>query len=214
MYLPEPFAEERLDVLHGAVEQAGLATLVTVGSAGLVATHLPLLLDRRAGAYGTLYGHLARANPQWRDAEGTQALVIFLGPEAYVSPSWYATKQESGRVVPTWNYLAVHGYGPLHTYADPQRLRAHVERLTARHESRQPAPWQVSDAPEDFLAGMLRGIVGIEIPIERLEGKWKLSQNRPEADRLGTIAGLRARGEAGDAAVAGLMEQRETGSGA
>ena len=206
MYVPRHFAEERIDVLHHAIEQTGLATLVSVGANGLIASHLPMVLDRGSGAYGSLYGHVARGNPHWRDFDASvQALVIFLGPDAYISPNWYATKAEHGRVVPTWNYLTVHAYGTLRTYDDPVRLRAHVERLTQRHESNRPDPWQVSDAPEEFIDGLLKGIVGLEVPIERIEGKWKMSQNRPEVDKLGAIAALEASGGAAEQVVAEVM---------
>ena len=146
---------------------------------------------------------MARANSQWRDhVADVQALAIFLGPHAYVSPAWYATQV---KVVPTWNYLAVHAYGPLHTYDDPDRLRAHVQRLTRRQESSRGQPWQVAGQPDDFIASMLKAIVGVEIPIQRLQGKWKMSQNRPQADRLGAIDGLSASGSPAEQAVAAIM---------
>jgi transcriptional regulator len=205
MYVPRHFAEDRTEVLHAAIERAEFGTLVTLGAEGLIATHLPLVLDPAAGPLGTLYGHVARANSQWRDhVEDVHALAIFLGPHAYVSPAWYATPS---KVVPTWNYLAVHAYGPLRTYDDPVRLRGHVERLTRRQESRRDEPWQLADQPHDFIASMLKAIVGVEIPIQRLEGKWKMSQNRPEADRLGAINGLSASGEPTEQAVAAIMRE-------
>jgi transcriptional regulator len=208
--LPKHFAEGRTEVLHAAIQRAEFGTLVTLGSDGLIATHLPLLLEPEAGPLGALYGHVARANPQWRDhLDSVPALAIFLGPQAYVSPAWYATKRENGRVVPTWNYLAVHAYGPLRTYDDPSRLRAHVERLTRRQESGRTDPWHVGDAPDEYIDGMVKGIVGIELPIERLEGKWKMSQNRPRADRLGAIEGLESTGGPVEAAVAEVMRQLE-----
>jgi transcriptional regulator len=205
MYVPPHFAEARRDVLHEAME-ASFGTLVTLTSGGLMATHLPWLLDREAGEHGTLVGHVARANHQWDTSlPSPEALVLFLGPNAYVSPAWYAAKQVDGRVVPTWNYLAVHAYGPLRTFDDPDRLLDVVTRLTERHEQGRPEPWQVSDAPPAFVAGMLKGIVGVEIPITRLQGKWKLSQNRSAADRAGTIAGLRATRRPAEEAVAQVM---------
>ena len=210
MYVPKHFAEERTEVLHAAIQRAEFGTLVTLGEQGLIATHLPLLLEPADGPLGTLYGHVARANSQWRDhVADVQALAIFLGPHAYVSPAWYATKRETGKVVPTWNYLAVHAYGPLRTYDDPARLRAHVERLTRRQESGRADPWQASDAPDDFIAGMLNAIVGVEMPIQRLEGKWKMSQNRPRADRLGAIDGLAGSLRAAGQAVASIMRELE-----
>jgi transcriptional regulator len=193
-------------VLHEAIEQASFGTLVTLTPDGLMATHLPFLLDREAGERGTLVGHVARANHQWDTSVASiDALVLFLGPNAYVSPAWYAAKQVDGRVVPTWNYLAVHAYGPLRTFEDPDRLVNLVTRLTERHEQGRAEPWHVSDAPPAFVAGMLKGIVGVEIPITRLEGKRKLSQNRSAADRAGTIAGLRATRRPAEEAVAQLM---------
>jgi transcriptional regulator len=205
MYVPRHFAEERTEVLHAAIQRAEFGTLVTLGTEGLIATHLPLVLEPAAGRLGTLYGHVARANPQWRDLVGdVQALAMFLGPHAYVSPGWYATQT---KVVPTWNYLAVHAYGPLRIYDDPVRLRTHVELLTRRQESARDEPWQVAGQPEDYLGSMLKAIVGVEIPIQRLEGKWKMSQNRPEADRLGAIDGLSASENPTEQAVAAIMRE-------
>ena len=209
MYVPRHFAEERTVVLHAAIERAEFGTLVTLGAEGLIATHLPLLLEPADGPLGTLYGHVARANSQWRDhVADVQALAIFLGPHAYVSPAWYATKS---KVVPTWNYLAVHAYGPLRTYDDPVRLRAHVERLTRRQESARGDPSRVTGQPDAFIASMLKAIVGVEIPIQRLEGKWKMSQNRPEADRLGAMAALSASENPADQAVAAIMHEVHRG---
>lgn len=206
MYVPRHFAEERIEVLHAVIERVGLATLVSLGSTGLQATHLPMVLDREMGQFGTLFGHVSRANPQWRDrVETTESLAIFLGPEAYVSPSWYGTKRETGRVVPTWNYLTVHVYGHLRTFEEPSRLRQHVERLTERQEAGRQDRWSVSDAPEEYIESMLKGIVGLEMPIARIEGKWKMSQNRPEADREGAIAGLEATDGFAEHAVAEVM---------
>ncbi len=195
MYLPPAFREDRLDVLHAVIRDTGLATLVTLTDQGLVASHVPLMLDADPAPYGTLIGHLARPNPQaTRSQAEPEALAIFHGPDAYITPNWYATKRETGKVVPTWNYVAVHAYGPLRFFDDPARLLEIVTRLTERHKSPRAKPWAVVDAPADFIAGMLRGIVGFEIPITRLEGKRKMSQNRPPADRAGVIAGLSAEG--------------------
>jgi transcriptional regulator len=205
VYIPRHFAEERTDVLHAAIERAEFGTLVTLGAEGLIATHLPLVLEPGDGALGTLYGHVARGNSQWRDhVADVQALAIFLGPHAYVSPAWYATRL---KVVPTWNYLAVHAYGPLSTFDDAERLRSHVARLTRRQESGRGDPWRLAGQPDDFVASMLKGIVGVEIPIQRLEGKWKMSQNRPEADRLGAIDGLSASENPTEQAVAAIMRE-------
>jgi transcriptional regulator len=200
MYTPQAFREERIDILHDAISSGGLATLVTLSGEGLIASHVPLLLDPQPAPYGTLIGHLARPNPQARGAIG-EALAIFLGPESYVTPSWYATKRETGKVVPTWNYVAVHAYGPLQFIDDPEEVREIVKQLTERHEAGRTAPWAVSDAPEDFIAGMLQAIIGFRLTINRLDGKWKMSQNRPAADRSGTADGLAAEGKSAVAAL-------------
>jgi transcriptional regulator len=202
VYLPPAFQEDRTDVLHAAIRGSGLATLVTLGPDGLVASHIPLLLEPEPAPYGTLIGHVARPNPQARGATGP-ALAIFHGPDAYITPSWYETKRATGKVVPTWNYVAVHATGPISFFDDPERLLEVVTRLTERHESGRAAPWAVSDAPADFVQGMLKGIVGLSIRIERLEGKWKMSQNRPPADRDGVVAGLTAEGQPAVAALVG-----------
>lgn len=206
MYVPAPFREERLPALHEAMRQAGLATLVTHGPDGLVASHVPLHLEPTEGPYGTLYGHLARANGQWREASAdVDALALFTGPDAYVSPSSYATKALTGKAVPTWNYVAVHAYGPLRLIEDPERLLALVTRQTEQHEAAEPHPWSVRDAPEDYVRGLLRGIVGFELRIRRLEGKWKLSQNRSPEDRAGVIHALERSERPGAHAVATAM---------
>ncbi len=206
MYCPAQFREDRTPVLHDLIRQAGLASFVTFGPDGLVATPVPLLLDPDDGPYGALSGHMARANPQWRHLSGeTPALAIFMGPDAYVSPSWYPSKQETGRVVPTWNYVAVHAYGPVETFDDPGRLLAQVTALTDRFEAGRPDPWSVGDAPEAFIQAQLKGIVGFRMPITRLEGKRKMSQNRPPADRDGVVEGLR-HGNAADQEVAAVVE--------
>lgn len=201
MYLPPHFREDDLGRLHQAIAEAGLATLVTAGADGMIASHLPLILDPAGGPNGTLYGHVARANPQARIASGTEGLAIFTGPEAYVTPSWYPGKAEHGKVVPTWNYVAVHAYGPLEMFSDADRLRDVVTRLTERHEGGRARPWAVSDAPDDFIGGMLKSIVGFAMPVARIEGKWKMSQNRPPADREAVAAGLAADGRAEAAAL-------------
>jgi len=189
MYVPPLFKEDRIDVLHTAMRGAGLATLITNTAAGLIASHVPMLLNPEPAPYGTLIGHLARPNPQARGAIG-EALAIFQGPEAYITPSWYATKRETGKVVPTWNYVAIHAYGSVEFFDDRERLRDVVTRLTERQETQRAEPWGVTDAPADFVDMMLKGIVGFVLPITRLEGKWKMSQNRPAEDRAGVVAGL------------------------
>src|ERR1700720_3534412 len=193
MYLPNSFKEERVSILHDAIRRAGLATLVSLTDEGLIASHVPLLIDPEPAPYGTLLGHLARPNPQARRAIG-DALAIFLGPDAYITPSWYATKQETGKVVPTWNYIAIHAYGPLEFIDDPGHAREHITRLTERHERHRPVPWAASDALEQFIAALVRGIVGFRLTIKRLEGKWNMGQNRPLADRIGMTDGLAAAG--------------------
>ncbi|MGQ9369509.1 FMN-binding negative transcriptional regulator [Azospirillum sp. ST 5-10] len=208
MYAPAPFREDRTPVLHDAIRRSGLATLVTVGAEGPEATPVPMLLDPGAGPYGTLTGHLARANPQWRTAApGVPALALFAGPDAYVSPSWYATKAETGKVVPTWNYVAVEARGPIAFFDDAESLLALVGALTDRHEAGRAEPWSVADAPDGFVAALLKGIVGFRLTVERLEGKWKMSQNRPAADVAGVIRGL-ADGDEGERRVAEIMGGR------
>jgi transcriptional regulator len=193
MYVPAHFAEDRIPVLHDAIRGIGLTTLVTLTSGGLIASHLPVLLNPEPAPYGTLIGHLARPNPQTREVIG-EALMIFQGPEGYMSPSHYATKRETGKVVPTWNYISIHAYGTLRFIDDRERLLDIVTGLTDLHESKRVTPWAVSDAPADFVQGMLNGIIGLELTITRLEGKWKMSQNRPISERPGIVEGLNAEG--------------------
>jgi len=196
VYIPAAFKEDRIDVLHAAIRSAGPATLVSMTPDGLFASHAPLLLDPHPAPFGTLIGHLAKANPHVRLADRcVQTLVIFHGPNGYITPSYYAAKQEHGKAVPTWNYVAIHAYGTLETFNDPTALLDVVTRLTDQHEQPRARPWAVSDAPDHFVQGMLRGIVGIRLPIARLEGKVKMSQNRPAADQAGVIAGLRVDGQ-------------------
>lgn len=210
MYVPAHFAETRVEVLHEALRAAGLFTLVTAGRGGLDASHLPMLLDAPDGQPARLLGHLARANGQWRDTpEGSPALAVALGPDAYVTPSWYPTKAETGRVVPTWNYVAIHVHGVVRFFQERERLLDLVERLTAAHEQGRPHPWKVSDAPADYVDGMLAGIVGVELEITRLEGKWKVSQNRSAADRRGVLEGLSADGREDLARVMSALQRQE-----
>ena len=199
MYVPAHFAPPD-DALTQLMSAPGAVELVSNTAAGLTATTLPMLHDPAAGA---LVGHLARTNTQWRDTVG-EVLVIVRGPDAYVSPSWYASKAEHGRVVPTWDYVVAHVHGELVRHEDPDWLAAHVRRLTEAHEGARPAPWSVDDAPERFVTGQLRAIVGVEVRISRVEAKWKLSQNRPPADVDGVVRGLAAEGQE---TVAGLVEQ-------
>ena len=205
MYVPPAFAVDDVAALHASMRAARLANLVTATAEGLVASPLPLLLDETEGSQGVLYGHLARANPQWRAAPLGEAMALFMGPDAYVTPSWYATKRETGKVVPTWNYVAVHAYGPVEFFEDAGRLLEVVTRLTNLHEGPRAEPWAVADAPEPFIRSQLRGIVGLRMPITRLEGKRKLSQNRNAADRAGVAAGLAASDRPADHQVATLI---------
>jgi transcriptional regulator len=208
MYTPKAFEVTDLPLLHAAMKHSDLATLVTTTRQGLVATHLPLLLDESKGKYGMLSGHISRANLQWQETDtNAEALIIFLGLDTYVTPNWYPAKQETGRVVPTWNYAAIHAYGRLSFTEDPEWLRAMVTALTNKHEASFPAPWQVSDAPKTFIDSQLKAIVGFEFEILRFEGKQKFNQNRSAEDRLGVIEGLR---ETGKTQVAELMEKIES----
>ncbi|MBC5810966.1 MAG: FMN-binding negative transcriptional regulator [Candidatus Eremiobacteraeota bacterium] len=204
MYRPAHFREDDTARIHAAMREYPFATLVTSGPDGPVANHVPMLFDEAPEPNGSLVFHVARANPVWQHAEGT-ALAIFLGPHAYVSPNYYPSKRDGGKVVPTWNYLAVHARGPLEVFDDPAQLRALVERLTATHEAPLAEQWRVSDAPDDFVASQLKGIVGLRMRIARLEGKWKMGQNRPEADREGATAALANSKHASDRAAAAAM---------
>jgi transcriptional regulator len=210
MYTPSYFKDEDIASLHRQIDGTRLATLVTFDESGLQASHVPLLLNPNEGPNGTLYGHLAKANPQWKTLGAREALVIFQGPDAYISPSFYAAKAEHGKVVPTWNYLAVHVYGRAQVFTDPQRLLRVVTDLTDKHEARRPVPWAVSDAPDDYIQKMLNGIVGFAIPIERLEGKRKLNQNRSAEDITGVSKGLAASQDPTDQEIARLMSPGET----
>jgi transcriptional regulator len=207
MYQPPAFREDRPDVMHALIRAHPLGLLITA-TPGLEANLIPFLVDPEPSPNGTLRGHLARANQQWRAlAEGAECLVVFQGPQAYVTPSWYATKRETGKVVPTWNYATVHAWGRPSVFEDPAWLHRQVTAQTESREASRAAPWAVSDAPEAFVASQLKGIVGLEIPISRLEGKWKVSQNRPEADRAGVVEGLRGT-EGADPDMAALVAER------
>jgi len=208
VYLPAPFVEERSEVMHRLIVDHPLGTLVTIGSDGLVADHVPFLLEADAGANGRLIGHVARNNALWHDrSDEMESLVIFQGASTYISPNWYETKRLTHEVVPTYNYAVVHVYGRLVVHEDAKWLRGVVGKLTKAMESSQKEPWKMGDAPPAYIAAQLENIVGIEMPISRMVGKWKTSQNRPVADRLGTIAGLRAVGDPDDLAMAELVQQ-------
>jgi len=206
MYLPMHFEETRPETLHALIAEFPLGAIVTLGADGLSANHIPFLLDAQSGEHGTLIGHVARNNAIWRDHdESVESLTIFQGPSAYISPSWYQTKRETHQVVPTYNYAVVHVSGRIIVHDDVKWLRGVVGKLTKSMEAVQAAPWKMADAPADFLAGQFENIVGIEIPISRIAGKWKLSQNRVLADSNGAVEGLRARAIADDDAMADLI---------
>ncbi|MBI2308700.1 MAG: FMN-binding negative transcriptional regulator [Rhodocyclales bacterium] len=209
MYCPAHFDESRPEVLHALMRARPLATLVTLGSGGLNADHLPLVLETPAAAPATLRGHVARANPMWKSLCGeVEALAVFHGPDSYITPSWYPSKKEHGKAVPTWNYVTVHARGPLRVVDDADWLRRHLEALTRQQEAAFAEPWAVSDAPADYLEKMLGAIVGVELTITSLHGKWKTSQNQPEANRAGVVQGLRNLDSAPAAAMATLVERR------
>jgi transcriptional regulator len=206
MYIPKFNEETRTPVLHQLMREHPLASLVTYGRSGLFASHLPMLLEEDA-TLGTLRCHVSRVNAQWKDFDpAVEALAIFSGAGHYISPNWYEEKQATGRVVPTWNYAVVHAYGNLKVIEDAEWLRAHVERLVSLHEAALPKPWALSDAPQEYVTAQLRGIVGFEMKIERLEGKWKVSQNRSQADRLGVVEGLNELETPESEAMARLVE--------
>jgi transcriptional regulator len=210
MYIPHANAEHRPETMLDFIEWRAFGALVTTSpSSGLFATHLPLVLDRARGEHGVLEGHVARANAHHRHTQATdEALVIFQGPDAYVTPAWYAAKAEHGRVVPTWNYVAVHAYGTLRFVDDDAFLERHLEALTKRHEDGRENPWSPADAPADYIAHLRRGIVGLELTITRLEGKWKMSQNRSDADIDGVVRGLASSSRDGDREVSAIVEER------
>ena len=209
MYVPAHFAESRVEVLHELIRGRPLGVLVTLGAEGLSANHVPFEIAAEPQPFGSLRCHVARANPVWCDfTSDCEALVIFTGPSTYVSPSWYPTKNQSGEVVPTYNYLAVHAYGAMKAIHDPEWLRGLVTRLTHRFEASRETPWQVTDAPAPFIEKQLGAIVGIEIPITRLVGKWKVSQNRPPQDREGVARALGELHDADSAAIARWIKEK------
>jgi transcriptional regulator len=210
MYQPDHFRVDDLPQMHALMRGRPFAALVSAGAAGLYGTHLPTVL-KDEGPFGTIECHLARANPHWKDlAAGGDALMIFQGPDAYITPNWYPSKTETQKVVPTWNYAVVHAYGVPAVMQDKDWLRRHVGELTAQQETTEARPWEVSDAPESYIDVMLRGIVGFRFVIGRLEGKWKMSQNRDTKDRVGVVKGLAERKQADDREVAGLVQRHVT----
>jgi len=207
MYIPPHFEQPDIEVMHDLIRNRPLATLVTLSSDGINANHIPLHLSPAPEPFGVLRGHVARANPIWRDLESdADTLAIFHGPDAYISPSWYATKQETGKVVPTWNYTVVHAYGSLCIIDNASWIRSQMEALTTHHEAAFPEPWAVSDAPEDFTEKLIGAVVGIEMVITRLFGKWKISQNQPPQNQTSVIHGLNASGQAEAMTMAALVK--------
>jgi transcriptional regulator len=208
MYIPALFDETRLEVLHELMHSHPLGTVVTLSSEGINANHIPLHLCRDQGPFGVLRGHVARVNPMWSDrVNDIDALAIFHGPGTYISPSWYPSKREHGKVVPTWNYAVVHARGPLRVIDDPAWLRSQLEALVSRHEASSKVPWSITDAPPDFIDRMIESIVGFEIVISKISGKWKMSQNQPAANRAGVVEGLRERAGASALQIADLVEE-------
>jgi len=210
MYIPSHFEEQRVEVLQDLVRLHPLATFVVAVPGELCVSHIPMILEPR-GQFGTLVGHVARANPLWQQLGQASAVAIFQGPQAYVSPSWYPSKHHHGRAVPTWNYVTVHAHGIARAVEDRDWLLAQVSQMTAQLEAQQALPWKVSDAPADYIDRLLASIVGIELPIATLRGSWKVSQNRSLADRLGVAAGLESR-EDSQARALGQMVMRRSGS--
>jgi transcriptional regulator len=209
MYIQELFEERDPAVMHALIAANPLGMWVTEFDGQLVVNHIPFIVDSTRGSFGTLVGHVARANTVWRElSTRLESVVVFQGPQTYITPSWYPGKLEHGKVVPTWNYAVVHAHGTPRVIEDPKWLRAHVTSLTTIHEAQRETPWHVSDAPERFIDTLLSGIVGIEIPIARLVGKWKMSQNRSPEDRSGVIAGLAKSGRPDEEQVARLVDER------
>lgn len=206
MYEVAAFRETRVEVMHALIRAQPLATLVTVSGGIAEANHLPLLIDPDPAPNGSLRGHVARANPLWRQPPEGGVLAVFQGPQTYVTPSWYPSKREHGKVVPTWNYAVVHVRGPLVVHDDREWLRDLVSRLTVSQEAGRSQPWGVGDAPAEYIDRMLGAIVGIEIPVTSIEGKWKVSQNRAQTDRDGVVAGLCERGDAEALQMARLVD--------
>lgn len=209
MYIPATNAEDNPAVLFDFIASHPFGTLITASSVGLFATHLPVIVDRTRGPHGVIEAHVARANPHHARASTTdEALLVFLGPDAYITPSWYAAKREHGKVVPTWNYAAVHVYGTLRFVEDAAFFERHLRQLTEQQEHRRDEPWAVSDAPSDFVAQMTKAIVGVEVVITRMEGKWKMSQNRSAVDVDGVVRGLAASEDPRERAVGEIVRQR------
>ena len=211
MYLPPVFREDQLEAQHELIRSCPLGTIMTAGAGGLMANLIPFLVYPDEGEHGVLRGHLSRGNAQWKElADAGECLIVFRGLDDYITPSWYQTKKETGKVVPTWNFVTVHVWGAPRIVEDAAWLSSQLHDLTHSQEHARPVPWKIEDAPDDFIAAQMKAIIGLEIPISRIEGKWKLSQNRPEADRRGVVDGLRTQGER-SRAMADLVENRLKG---
>lgn len=210
MHIPQYHAETDLEVLHDLISKTPLGTWVVCQNDKITAHHLPFMLVRSRGEYGSLVAHVAKGNPVWKIVHDSadSSLIIFQGADTYITPSWYASKKEHGKVVPTWNFAVVHAYGVPKVQTDMEWLQEHLNTLTDHHEADQPAPWKVDDAPSEFINRMKQGIVGIEIPIEQIIGKWKVSQNRDQADRQGIVDGLNTMGDADAIEMATMVEQQ------
>jgi transcriptional regulator len=208
MYCPAHFQEDRPAELLRLITQFPLATIVRHGPDGLTADHVPLLLQATPGGAGKLVGHIARHNPLWQVPSDQELLVVFQGPSTYISPNWYATKHEAGKVVPTWNYAVVHAHCSLHAIHDPEQVRQLVTQLTDQHEASQAHPWHVADAPRDYIDKLLANIVGIELRVHRMQGKWKVSQNQPSQNQQSVVQGLLSEGADAQAQMASLVQAR------
>lgn len=209
MYIPKHHEETDISVLQSLIRAHPLGAWATQGNGEIIVNHIPFLLDASRGEFGTLAGHVARANEVWQAFSRTiQSVVIFQGAESYITPSWYPSKHAHGKVVPTWNYVVVHAHGLPVVIEDKAWLLEHLNRLTDTHEAGRAVPWKVADAPAEFVQGMAEGIVGIEIPITKLVGKWKVSQNRPDPDKLGVVAGLLERGDLTSKGMAALVDSQ------
>jgi transcriptional regulator len=211
LYNPRWFKEDRVDILQDTINRISFGTIITMGNSGILASHVPMLIDKSRGERGTLFGHIARGNMQWRESSPeNQGLAVFLGPDAYISPNWYETKTETGKTVPTWNYIAIHVRGPVRFFEETERIRDIVTKLTNHHEADSTEPWQVTDAPADYINKELKMIIGFEMPIVKIEGKWKMSQNRSQTDRDSVMSNLVERNRLKDREVAHEMNIRRT----
>ncbi|MDA8054487.1 MAG: FMN-binding negative transcriptional regulator [Thermoplasmatales archaeon] len=209
MYIPKWFKVERIDLLQEAINKISFGTIITTGTSGIMASHVPMLIDPSKGSSGVLFGHIARGNSQWRETlPGSDGLATFVGPNAYITPNWYSTKKKTGKVVPTWNYINVQVRGSIVFVEDHKRLLEIVTKLTDHHESSSKIPWKVTDAPSEYIDGELESIIGFEMKVSKIEGKWKLSQNRSPEDREGVKVGLADRGEPLDKSVLKEMEDQ------